>query len=435
MSQGHVLRSLSRRTIAVMVGGVLATAVVLLPSLIVFANLRLAAVQAELIAALPPTGLPSGCQRATGGWYARLGPDVEAWGYDGVSLRGAHPSAPALPAALEVALASGQRSAVHVGPLRTVGSGFLAARVAPTGPCGVIGVRWGGADRPERLLFVSLLLAVMAVAAAGLAFAWVVRPLIARLEKVAGLAARVGTSLSAEPVDAVDDEVSQIEAALRRADAALISDRRALEAKTQALERFLMELGHDLKTPLASLKLSVDELVTPTSGEAGRAAMAELLYVEQLVENLRLEARLQQGGLKPGRLRFDLREVVDRIVAGLMPLARRAGVALEAGLSEEPVWLEADRALVERAVSNVVHNAVTHGARNVGVTLQPGGDAFQLEISDDGPGLEASVRSTTRRGEGLGMQIAARALELTGLTITYRPGPDGVGTTATIRPL
>ncbi|MDP3234032.1 MAG: histidine kinase dimerization/phospho-acceptor domain-containing protein, partial [Myxococcales bacterium] len=81
------------------------------------------------------------------------------------------------------------------------------------------------------------------------------------------------------------------------ADAALISDRRALEAKTQALERFLMELGHDLKTPLASLKLSVDELVTPTSGEAGRAAMAELLYVEQLVENLRLEARLQQGGL------------------------------------------------------------------------------------------------------------------------------------------
>ncbi|MDP3237496.1 MAG: hypothetical protein Q8N26_32210, partial [Myxococcales bacterium] len=53
------------------------------------------------------------------------------------------------------------------------------------------------------------------------------------------------------------------------------------------------------KTPLASLKLSVDELVTPTSGEAGRAALAELLYVEQLVENLRLEARLQQGASSP----------------------------------------------------------------------------------------------------------------------------------------
>ncbi|MDX2012796.1 MAG: HAMP domain-containing sensor histidine kinase [Myxococcaceae bacterium] len=161
----------------------------------------------------------------------------------------------------------------------------------------------------------------------------------------------------------------------------------------------------------------------------------DLPALEQLVENLRLEARLQQGGLTPGRLRFDLREVVDRIVAGLMPLARRAGVALEAGLSEEPVWLEADRALIERAVSNVAHNAITHGARNVGVTLQPGGGTFRLEVSDDGPGLEASVRSTTRRGEGLGMQVAARALELTGLSITYTPGPDGVGTTATIHPL
>jgi hypothetical protein len=258
-----------------------------------------------------------------------------------------------------------------VGPLKTVGSGFLVARVAPSGPCGISGVRWGGADRLERLLLVSLLLGLVAAAFAGLAFAWVVRPLIARVERVAGLAARVGTSLSTEPVDRIDDEVSLIDAALRSADAQLIADRRALEAKTQALERFLVELGHDLKTPLASLKLSVDELVTPTSGEAGRAAIAELLYMEQLVENLRLEARLQQGSLTPGRQRFDLREVVERIVAGLLPLARRAGVALEAGLPEVAVWLEADRALVERALSNVVHNAVSHGARNVGVTLQP----------------------------------------------------------------
>jgi signal transduction histidine kinase len=433
MSQGRILRSLSRRTIAVMVGGVLATAGVLLPALIIFANTKMAAVQAEFIAALSPTGIPSGCEAAVGGWYARLGPDAEAWGYDGVTLRGGHPSAPPLPASVVAALASGRRSAVSVGPLKTVGSGFLAARVAPSGPCGIIGVRWGGADRLERLLLVSLLLGLVAAAFAGLAFAWVVRPLIARVERVAGLAARVGTSLSTEPVDRIDDEVSLIDAALRSADAQLIADRRALEAKTQALERFLVELGHDLKTPLASLKLSVDELVTPTSGEAGRAAIAELLYMEQLVENLRLEARLQQGNLTPGRQRFDLREVVERIVAGLLPLARRAGVALEAGLPEVAVWLEADRALVERALSNVVHNAVSHGARNVGVTLQPGNATFQLEVSDDGPGLDASTRST-RRGEGLGMQIAARALDLTGLHISYRAGPEGEGTTACIGP-
>jgi signal transduction histidine kinase len=433
MTASRASSSLTGRTLTVMVLGVLLTLVVFAFAFATLAGSRVARMQAALLSELAPTFAPPACVAAPRGWHLRLGPIAEAWAYDGETFEGSSPAAPVLSQTVRTALASGERSVAETSLWR-LGGGELAARVAPSGPCGVIVVHWSPPDRPLRILLVALLIALAGVGAAASGFAWVVRPLLKRVNRVAGLAARVGTSLQGEPEDGIDDEVSQIEQALRRADAQLVADRTALEEKTQALERFLLELGHDLKTPIASLALSVDELVTAPNPEAGRSAMAELLYVEQLVENLRLEARLRQGGLVVQSVPFDLRELVERTVAGLRPLARRAGVAFESAVPDAPVPLEADRSLMERAITNLVHNALSHGARNVAVTLQALASGFELCVIDDGPGLKSPTPSA-RRGEGLGMKIASRSLELAGCRLVYEAGPEGVGTCAKVTPV
>lgn len=429
MSAPRVSVSLTRRLLAAMGFGVVVSLLVALFVLLNVMNSRVARMQSVLLNELGPYFANEKCAQAPTTWHLLLGPSADAWGYDGQTLRSPNPEAPGLSPTVTQALTHGEPAVVETVPWK-VGGGTLAARVAPTGPCAVIAVRWSPPDRPVRLFLLMLLVALAGGGTAALGFGWVVRPLLTRVNRVASLASRVGTSLQAEPADSIDDEVSHIERALRVADAQLVADQTALKEKTQALERFLLELGHDLKTPLASLALSVDELVTAPNAEAGRSAMAELLYVEQLVENLRLEARLRQGGLTARSEPFDVREVVERTVAGLMPLARRAGVALESGVPDVPVAVEADRSLVERAVTNLVHNALTHGAQNVAVTLQKRPSGFVLAIVDDGPGLSAGP--SARRGEGLGMTIATRALELSGFRLQVGVGPEGVGVAATV---
>jgi signal transduction histidine kinase len=379
---------------------------------------RIIEAQVALLANTAPQTGSLGC-RTDVPWSLVMGPVATAYGYDALTRTSTRPEAPPLPEGIWNALSNGRYAAQVNWPFS---GGILATRSGASGTCSVLAVHWRPTDQLRRALF----LAGLGTLAVGLTFVvgftWVLRPTLKRLARLAQLAPTVGTTLT--PASTVaNDEIGGIEQALYAAHHQIVGDRARLEESTHALERFLLELGHDLKTPLASLSLSIEEWASQHPHEPGaRSALAELVYLELLVENLRLEARLRQGGLRPNPAVLDLKEVVETTVRRFQPFSRRTSVRLEAALGDEPVMVTGDRTLLERGFSNLVHNAVAHGARHVAVILSTTTDSFEVAITNDGPGLEAP---SSRRGEGLGGRIAKTVFEEAGFQLRVATLEEG----------
>jgi two-component system sensor histidine kinase KdpD len=206
-------------------------------------------------------------------------------------------------------------------------------------------------------------------------------------------AARRGAELEAEAIEA---------AALRRSD----------EVKTALLRA----VSHDLRSPLTAISAAADGLA---GRGAGRDELVEVIQSEtgrlgRLVANLLDLSRLETGTARPMLDWCSLEEVVAAAIGSLGERAASVEVAIEPGLP----LVEADAAQLERAVANLLDNAIRHGAgKQVDVRGRRVQYRIRLEVSDRGPGIpqqdlesvfEPFVRgpATTGSGSGLGLAIA-----------------------------
>ncbi len=190
----------------------------------------------------------------------------------------------------------------------------------------------------------------------------------------------------------------------------------------------LAAVSHDLRTPLSSIKASVTTLLQTdidwppaTTTEFLRTIDTEADRLNKLVGNLLDMSRLQTGGLN-----LDLREVgIEEVVgAALSEIGDRAH-AVEVDVPETLSRVHADPALLERAVANVVANALTHGRDSAGVELNALEENGRVELSvvDHGPGIPRERRTTAflpfqrlddqahTAGVGLGLPVARGFIE------------------------
>jgi two-component system sensor histidine kinase MprB len=198
----------------------------------------------------------------------------------------------------------------------------------------------------------------------------------------------------------------------------------ALSASRDRQRRLVADAGHELRTPLTSLRTNLDLLLqADAAGGLDAASRAELLddvrfqieemsnLVGDLVELARdepLTAVVEQ---------VDLAEVVERAVAR----ARRRGTGLTFEVDSEPWWVEGESASLERAVTNLLDNAVKWSppAGTVRIRLNHG----TLTVDDEGPGIAPGDRahvferfyrsqeSRTMPGSGLGLSIVRQVIE------------------------
>jgi len=219
---------------------------------------------------------------------------------------------------------------------------------------------------------------------------------------------------------------------------------RALAAADEARSALLASVGHDLRTPLAGLRLAVDTLRSPDV-ELDDQARAELLgtvdasttRLDELISNLLDMSRLEAGGLPVRREAVALYGVVSAAVAG-----RPSGSVL-VQVDELLPLVSADPVLLERAVENLVSNALRHGragaGRPVEVLASPRTSAVVLDVIDHGPGLGASAASapalsasrTAEGSTGLGLEIVRRFCAAMGAGLELRE-TEGGGLTARI---
>lgn len=199
---------------------------------------------------------------------------------------------------------------------------------------------------------------------------------------------------------------------VRAAGAAFLDMRARIERAIETRTLMLSGISHDLRTPLTRLRLGLSMM--PDDAEA-EALLSDVLEMERLVDEFLAFAR---GDAMEEPVESDLATLARRIVENAARSGRDVGLTLpEGGLPALRVRPQA----VQRAVENLVNNALRHAGR-VHLTLREEGRSICFLVEDDGPGIpehqrEAALAPFARLDEardpnrgggvGLGLSIAA----------------------------
>lgn len=205
--------------------------------------------------------------------------------------------------------------------------------------------------------------------------------------------------------------------------AAVRAEASALDRTNELRTALLNAVSHDLRTPLASIKASVSSLraddVSWTEAETADFLAAiehETDHLDQLVGNLLDMSRLHTGALELTRRPAALDEVVVTAISSLGPSAR----SIEVDVPEDLPMALVDAGLLERAIANIIANALEWSGADQPVAVRARMTPPDLEISiiDHGPGVPRAARehifmpfqrlgdSGRRGGVGLGLAVA-----------------------------
>ncbi len=335
------------------------------------------------------------------------GPLLYAYGLD---LRSANPAAPLLSPPLQAELA-----AVEVGEAVGEWTGDAArtvvVRTTAAGPCTFVALTrrtpHGRGVGRGLLLALAMGLAVAAVA-------WLAGGDAAgRIHRLARAVARTHRDPDAPLPTGGDDEIAQLAAAFEASRRTIVEQLHAVERSDEALRRHLTDTRHDLVTPLtvlqghlAALELRLGEAADGEQRRLLAAAAEECDYLGRLLDNLSATSALRAGEALLEASRFDLNPVVERIVGRYRRLARSRSVGLDFSVPPAPTGIEGDLTVCERAIGNLVDNALRYNRTggNVAVLLEhDGASTFVLQVIDDGPGVgDATVSELRARGARLG---------------------------------
>ena len=171
------------------------------------------------------------------------------------------------------------------------------------------------------------------------------------------------------------------------------ASRQAAEADRDARTRFLASASHDLGQPLQSARLFLDQAFRGTNAErreaAARNARNALGSMERLLRQMLDHLRLDSGGVVPKIERLAIGPLIAHLASQFEPVAAMARVELIALPSRLTVC--ADPELVERALGNLLDNALRHADANrvlIGARLR--GDFVRCWVIDDGCGVTGS---------------------------------------------
>lgn len=386
------------------------------------------------------------CEASPTTWHIVNPPEVSVWAYDPATRRSYNADAPALRDGLWDALAD---SPVAIDIYGAGNGGVFAIRIARSGPCAVVAGPWSAFYPRWKLWLVVLGCAlVAAITGAALSALGVVRPLVQRLARVRAAAASIGAADGYATVerDATDD-LGQLARELDRAHDRIRADAVRLESQRHELQSHVADVAHDLRTPIASLQLALQQAASANSRDPALVqAIHDVVYIGGLIGNLKIASELREGWTPSRDAIVPLGDTVERAALRVRFLARQKAVALEVAVGDEPIAVRGDPTAVEQAVANVIENAVTHNLpdHHVAVIVASAGDEFILTVVDDGPGVDPgelprlgerpfrtdAARGRDHRGHGLGLAITVEVCERLGWRLAFeREQPEGLRVT------
>lgn len=252
---------------------------------------------------------------------------------------------------------------------------------------------------------------LLAAAACYLAAASALRPVEDMRERAEEISAdRSGARL---PVPLADDEISRLGHTLNA-----MLDR--LERANEQQRILVQNASHELRTPLSTLTAEIElALSDPHAPTTTRAAMTRALdeahHVTRLADDLLILAQLETDGIPISPELIDVGDALHDTTRRFTHIATEQGRAIE--ITGGPVVAHADPLRLQQAVGNLIDNALRHGHGHITVNLLPRGDAFEIRVHDEGPGVDPAIAQTAfdrfvrgntqAAGSGLGLAIVA----------------------------
>ncbi|HEY0291486.1 MAG TPA: ATP-binding protein [Hansschlegelia sp.] len=233
--------------------------------------------------------------------------------------------------------------------------------------------------------------------------------------------------------------------AMKRVEFALQRAAREAELTGESKSRFLRAANHDLRQPLATLRILIYNCMSEPDDEHRRDLLHAMDLSVSIMEDL-LGALLQIGQLDAGQIAarvttFQLSQLFERLQLQFGHQAAEKGLRLRFVSTREAVV--SDKALLERILSNLVANAIRYtSVGGVVVGCRKRGGSLALEVWDSGRGVAPELlerifdefyqapddRRMRRQGLGLGLNIVRRLADLLRhpVTVRSRPGRGSV---------
>jgi signal transduction histidine kinase len=323
--------------------------------------------------------------------------------------------------------------------------------VAPDEPAWSLAVEPGPARRSalDRWMIVAVIGGMLMASVAGLIVRWVVRgPTEALDVAVAAFEAVADGRADYDFPPSRDAALGELVASYSRMRRSLDRERERLRAvaRVAAWKETARRVAHEVKNPLAPIRLTVENLVKARQRDPARfeqlfesgtgAILEEVDRLNRIVSEFSEYARLPE----PKRRRDDIETILDSIVA-----LYEADPNVEVRRTRETTLprVAVDRDLIARAIGNVVDNAAREAAAQGGaieIRTRLDGSTAEISVRDHGPGFEESFLPrvfepyvTSREGgTGLGLAIAHRIVIEHGGTIVADNAKGG-GAEVTIR--
>ncbi|SDB11267.1 HAMP domain-containing sensor histidine kinase [Butyrivibrio sp. INlla16] len=208
----------------------------------------------------------------------------------------------------------------------------------------------------------------------------------------------------------------------------------------QSRNLMLLELAHDIKNPIASIKGSIcalEEGLVPEEkvNDYYKTIEMKAERIRTLTEDINTSLKMESDEYKLNLEKADVCELVRRICAEFYEDITAAGKEFDIDISEESLFAEVDTQLLGRAINNLLGNANKYNetGNNIAVKVFDDSGRITIEVSDDGEAIaedfaarmfESFARGDKTRktdgGTGLGLAISRKIVEKHGGTLKYK---------------
>jgi signal transduction histidine kinase len=333
------------------------------------------------------------------------------------------------------------------GDLRELKAGTPVLRLSEDPPRRWLGTVATAPDGSQRLVIVGTILtgywaaqqrafdwlvvaALIGSAAGGIATWFSVRSALRPVERMRAAAAQLPAGRRL-PLPSAHDELRSLAAALN----ALLARRD--EASTR-LRRFTGDAAHELRSPVASIRVQAEVAVANPDPELSQEVLADVVFESErlsaLVDGLLALAR-SDAGEWPAAMPVDVvaaaRSAIDRLPDG--------GPVVGTHLAPRACWVEAAPAEVDLVLDNLLRNAARHARARITVTVLSRAHTVWLVVDDDGHGIAQEHRervfdrfyrvqddrSRDSGGSGLGLALVAEVVRRRGGAVKVTESPEG----------
>jgi PAS domain S-box-containing protein len=228
---------------------------------------------------------------------------------------------------------------------------------------------------------------------------------------------------------------------------------RELKLADQRKDEFLATLAHELRNPLAPIRMAAD-VIARTPLHAGARSACEIIQrqvsqMARLVDELLDVARINTGRINLMREPLDVREVISMAIESCRPGLESKSHALRISMPQEPLVVAGDRVRLAQVFANILGNAVKYTSPNglIEVTARTDGERAAVSFKDNGVGinparlnevfelfcqLDRSYGDTTS-GLGIGLALAQRLVQMHDGQIEAQSNGPGTGSEFIVR--